>query len=303
METRHNNQNAAQHAAGNARLKVERVADLTRFRERAEPYLVRDEARHNLLLGILTTLTFTPNAYSTDPPYLALVTRDGEIEGVALRTPPFSLVLSEMAHPSAVDTLVAALPEENMAIPGVVAPVPVAEQFAAAWQTRTGHAMQRQMRHGVYQLRRVIPPPQVDGSARRARPEDRDLLIAWITDFGDEIGDPVVRNRVERDVERRFGEGNAGYWLWEVGGNPVSLTGYGGFTPHGARIGPVYTPREHRGHGYASALVARVSQEMLDAGRTFCFLYTDLANPTSNSIYRKIGYEWVCESEHWRTIE
>ena len=77
---------------------------------------------------------------------------------------------------------------------------------------------------------------------------------------------------------------------------PVSLTGVSGATPHGIRIGPVYTPSAFRGRGYASALVAEVSQEQLDAGRRFCFLYTDLANPTSNKIYQAIGYRPVTDA-------
>src|SRR5581483_201888 len=80
------------------------------------------------------------------------------------------------------------------------------------------------------------------------------------------------------------------FGVWEVDGEVVSMCGYGGPTPNGIRIGPVYTPPEHRGHGYASALTAEVSQHQLDAGRTFCFLYTDATNPTSNAIYERIGY-------------
>jgi predicted GNAT family acetyltransferase len=77
----------------------------------------------------------------------------------------------------------------------------------------------------------------------------------------------------------------------------VSLAGFGGSTPNGVRIGPVYTPPESRGHGYATSLVAHVSARLLERGRRFCFLYTDLANPTSNAIYERIGYERVCESD------
>ncbi|MBA3236059.1 MAG: GNAT family N-acetyltransferase, partial [Chloroflexi bacterium] len=80
--------------------------------------------------------------------------------------------------------------------------------------------------------------------------------------------------------------------LW-VDGEPVSLCGVGGPTPNGIRIGPVYTPPAIRGRGYASALVAAVSQAEIDAGKRFCFLFTDLANPTSNHIYQTIGYEPV----------
>jgi predicted GNAT family acetyltransferase len=83
--------------------------------------------------------------------------------------------------------------------------------------------------------------------------------------------------------------------IWEDG-DPVCFAGYGGETPNGARIGPVYTPPEHRRRGYGSVLTADLSQRLLDEGRSYCFLYTDSANPTSNRIYQAIGYERVCDS-------
>ena len=80
------------------------------------------------------------------------------------------------------------------------------------------------------------------------------------------------------------------------GGGGDGATGIvGGRTPNGTRVGPVYTPPEHRGHGYASALVAAASQAQLDEGIQFCFLFTDLANPTANHIYQAIGYEPVSD--------
>src|SRR6185369_491689 len=100
----------------------------------------------------------------------------------------------------------------------------------------------------------------------------------------------------ERAVDHGLGTRDAGVALWEDDGRPVSLSGWGGPTPNGIRIGPVYTPPEHRGRGYATALVAGLSQALLDRGRRFCFLYTDLANPTSNAIYERIGYVKVAES-------
>ena len=96
-------------------------------------------------------------------------------------------------------------------------------------------------------------------------------------------------------VDHRLGANDAGLVLWEDG-EPVSVAGYGGRTPNGIRVGPVYTPPELRGRGYASALVAGLSTMLLAEGRKFCFLYTDLANPTSNRIYEQIGYERVCDS-------
>ena len=88
-------------------------------------------------------------------------------------------------------------------------------------------------------------------------------------------------------------------YLWVDDGRPVSMTGAGGLTPNGIRVGPVYTPPGDRGHGYASNLVAQVSQAQLDSGRTYVFLFTDLANPTSNKIYQAIGYEPVNDFDEW----
>lgn len=78
-------------------------------------------------------------------------------------------------------------------------------------------------------------------------------------------------------------------------GGPASVAATGGPTPNGIRIGPVYTPPDRRRRGYASALTAATSQAELDKGRRFIFLFTDLANPTSNKIYRAIGYEPVID--------
>ncbi|NJR12386.1 GNAT family N-acetyltransferase [bacterium] len=68
-----------------------------------------------------------------------------------------------------------------------------------------------------------------------------------------------------------------------------------GLSPAGMRIGGVYTPPEQRGHGYASALTAALSQALLDDGLRFCTLNTDLKNPTSNKIYPAIGYYLVAD--------
>ncbi len=101
---------------------------------------------------------------------------------------------------------------------------------------------------------------------------------------------------MERTLESRFGIESAGFWLWEDGGQPVSLAGFSGPTPTGIRIGPVYTPPELRRRGYATTLVADLSAWLLERGHRACFLYTDLANPTSNRIYVEIGYERVCDA-------
>jgi predicted GNAT family acetyltransferase len=143
-----------------------------------------------------------------------------------------------------------------------------------------------------------VPPRPATGAHRPAGERDRELLLDWLRAFSSEaiVGD-TAETELQRMIDIRVTDDpDYGFVFWEDEGRPVSLTGFGSPTPTGMRVGPVYTPPELRGRGYASALVAEVSQAQLDAGRRFCFLYTDLANPTSNKIYVDLGYERVCDS-------
>jgi hypothetical protein len=151
------------------------------------------------------------------------------------------------------------------------------------------------MAQRIYRLTDLRPVREVTGRARRATEADRPLLLDWVRAFAVEAVPADAPGHPEDAVDARLRESAGGFMLWEHDG-PVSLAGWGGETPNGVRIGPVYTPPEHRGRGYGSAVTAAVSAEQLASGRQFCFLYTDLANPTSNRIYVDIGYEPVCAS-------
>lgn len=275
-------------------MDVEAVEGSDAFLERAGALLGADEARHNLAFGILSTTRAHPELY---PELRGWVVRDdGAAVGAALRTPPFNLVLVRPTDERALDALAEAITD---ALPGVVGAVPEVDALAAAWAGRRGVLPETRFEQGVYALRRVLRPRSAPGTMRLAVAADRPLLLRWVDAFAKEAlhdGPEADRARHEGSVDSRLTGGDAGFALWEVDGRPVSLVGFGGPTPNGIRIGPVYTPPEHRGHGYASALTAEVSQLQLDRGRRYCFLYTDLGNPTSNAIYTRIGYERVCDS-------
>ncbi|MCZ7588535.1 MAG: GNAT family N-acetyltransferase [Gaiella sp.] len=274
-------------------MEVELLTDAEAILERAGPVLLADEARHNLALGILSFTLEHPDVY---PEVRGWAVRErGTVVGAALRTPPYNLVLVRPQGPDALEALVAAIEDE---LPGVVGGVPEVDAFAESWSARCGVTAATRLDQRIYSLVEVVPPRRVDGAARLAGVADRPLVLGWITAFTEEAlhgGDDP--GRIERSVDARLGgEGSGGICLWEVGGEPVSLAGFGGPTPNGLRIGPVYTPPERRGCGYGSAVTAAVSQRALDRGKRFCFLYTDLANPTSNAVYIRIGYEPVCDS-------
>jgi hypothetical protein len=183
--------------------------------------------------------------------------------------------------------------------PSVVGALPEVDQFVAGWTERTDTTATVRFAQGIYALERVLPVPGASGAMRLQTPQDTELLIDWLRAFEAEALHTLGgggEDRARQVVEYRLRAERAGLMLWEDGGVVVSVAGFGGETPNGIRIGPVYTPPELRGRGYATALVAQLSSQLLAEGRRFCFLYTDLANPTSNAIYERIGYGRVCDS-------
>ena len=147
------------------------------------------------------------------------------------------------------------------------------------------------MRQRAYALESVTAPEGVPGSLRRARVADRDQMVDWMLAFEAEaMGSEAGWRDMRKLVDDMFTQSTRTGYIWEVDGKPVSMCQATGPTPNGIRIGAVYTPRDQRRRGYASAITAAVSREQLEHGRRWCFLFTDLANPTSNRIYRAIGY-------------
>jgi uncharacterized protein len=271
-------------------VQTQLLDDAADFLRRAEPLLLADEARHNLIFGIAGTLRDHPTHY---PEHRLWLVVDGDaIVGAALRTPPYNLVVA--GRETALEALALELDEE---LPGVVGAVPEIEAFADAWEARWGAAREVTMAQGIYALEELVEPARPPGAHRPATVTDRELLSGWLRDFGREAlpNEDFDEAQNERVIESRLSRTDAGFVIWEDG-DPVSLAGYGGTTPHGTRIGPVYTPPEHRGRGYGSAVTAAVSAERLAAGRRFCFLYTDRSNPISNRIYVALGYRRVCDS-------
>jgi predicted GNAT family acetyltransferase len=271
-------------------MDVRRLEDPAAFLDAASPLLLADEARHNLMLGIAGTLRDHPSHY---PEYgLWLAEDDRETVGAALRTPPHNLVVARPREESVLEALAAAIEDEP---PGVVAAQPEAGAFAAAWATKTGTTPRLKRGQGVFSLDRVEPPAPVSGRMRDAGIDDRPLLLEWFRAFMEEaIGESPDGASTAHAVDHRLEADSAGVALWEDG-RTVSLAAFGNPTPNGIRIGPVYTPPVHRRRGYASALVAELSERLLTE-RRFCFLFTDLANPTANRIYEQVGYRRVCEA-------
>jgi uncharacterized protein len=284
-------------------MQILRPESARAFLELARPLLASSpdaEARHNLMLGIAGTVTDHPDLYPTFLAWLAV--EDGTPVAAASRTPPFNAILADPVTPGALEAVIDAVTRDDPETPGLVGNVPHVHHAAERWAERAGVRTEVAQRQGVYALTEVLDVPGAGGGARRAVEADRGLLLDWLVAFVEEatLGPSRDPGHVERMLDARIGADDAGYWLWEEGGRPVSLAGYMGPTPGGIRVGPVYTPLEQRRRGYATALVAELSRWLLGRGHRACFLYTDLANPTSNAIYGKIGYRRVCDSAEIR---
>ena len=266
--------------------------DVREFRAHVESFLAEREAENNLPLGILAGIADGRQTFSDQPPMLVSVEAESGIELVALRTPPLNIVLSSARNHAAVAFLASRMHAEGHQLPGVTALAREADLFADEWSKLTGTTIRRAQSQRVYRLDRVNPLQHpVEGQLRACDASDRELVDLWLVGFNRDVGEGPVQASAARFIATT----NAGIFFW-IDQRPVAMAGFSGPTPNGIRIGPVYTPPELRGRGYASAAVAALSQRLLDGGRKFCFLYTDLANPTSNSIYQAIGYRPVCDA-------
>lgn len=265
------------------------------FLKRCGAYLKQHEAEHNLMLSLCQSAE--QKAARGETPDIRLVTLLND-EGVVLataQTPPLNLVLSRAAQPE-VEPLAGQLARLGASFPGIVGPSDVAGAFADAWVSLTGRKSIDYMDQIIYSLAKVQLPPAVNGAMRFARPEEAPLIADWIRGFSvdalpktEQLGEVEARRRADEVI--RAGR----IAVWEVDGRPVAQAAVSG-TSDVARISMVYAPPAERGRGYAKAIVAHLSQQQLSAGKKMCCLYADARNPVSNSMYRKIGYEFVGRS-------
>jgi uncharacterized protein len=271
-------------------LRLVRFASATDFSQHAETFLVRHEAENNLLLGIVSQLIRHPEVKTLRPsPYLSVVESNAGVLAVAIMTLTDRVALSYLEQPSAMGLLARDIYQAEPEAATVVGPAPAGQLFAEQWHAITGRAATMEASQRIYQLSRVRWPVAPPGAARPAEPGDIDLMARWLDEFSIEAhGKPGHQPLAV--AEQYFAVTTRGMYFWVDGSQRVSMAGYAGPTPNGIRVGPVYTPPEFRGRGYASALVARLSQDLLDGGRRYCFLFTDLANATANRIYQAIGY-------------
>ncbi len=245
--------------------------------------------------SIQSALVRAPKAFPT-PPDLFMVESSGQIQATGTRTPPYNLVLSKVLDRQAMDIIAEYFHQSPTPLPGINSFVPEAQAFTQSWQAHTGQASTLNMELRIHQLTQVQRPSQVQGFLRVASRRDRKQLLHWSEAFSLEtFGD--LEADIERILDLQLKRQNLYVWCDR---QIVSMVAGRLSQPGGGRIGPVYTPPEFRRQGYASACVAAVSQRLLNRDAHRCCLFTDITNPTSNHIYKTIGYEPVCDWHDYR---
>lgn len=271
---------------------VEFTEDPSEVLFRAGPFLRASPVEHNVILTLLEDRLARPQ-----PGRYWIARLDGEVCGVVFQSPTdFFATLSAIPGTVIAPTAVA-VAERAPDLPGVTGAAGDAARFAGAWTEVCSCAAQPFSGQRIYRLGALIPPAGVPGRLRSATGTEAALLARWVEGFGADTGevtpDPVAT------VERRLLADQV--LVWE-NGQPVAMAMRTAPVSSVVRVQAVYTPPEFRAHGYASAVVAGVSHRVVEFGST-AILYTDLANPTSNGIYRRLGYSATTEVLRYRFLD
>lgn len=261
--------------------------------EVAEP-LGAAGAEGELTLGLLRRLVDTPDAFGSEVTMIAGM-RSGRPVVFVLMTGDHPAQVAGFADPAEIGfgDLVAAMLDAGRRAPGVNGAGHVSEPFARAWSDVAGAQVAVRRDLHAFELRVVRPPAAPPGAFRTARAVDADLLERWTIAFAEDIDEPSSPADASQRVARLLS--NDDLVVWERDGELVSMAAVVRRTPWSSSVAYVYTPPPLRRRGYASAVVAELSQRELDAGQSWCSLFTDAANPTSNHIYTEIGYEPRCD--------
>ncbi|MCB2214363.1 GNAT family N-acetyltransferase [bacterium] len=245
------------------------------------------------MLGICEQLVREPDLYQ-DPFFAAVFDEaDDELLLAAVMTPPrFMILAGGEDFKKALPALIGHLQEHSIEPPGIIGPVQIGEAFADLWHNRTSQVADIDMQQRVYELRHVRLPKIPEGRFRLAHPDEAVLLAEWIKTFEEEALTEQIGRYVER-AKKFITRGDM--FFWEAQNELVSMAMKSRPLKNSITVSAVYTPPRHRQQGYATALVAQLSQHLLDMGYEFVNLFTDLDNPTSNSIYQKIGYHPVVD--------
>lgn len=263
------------------------------FLSKVEPLLLQREAENNLPLGVLERFVL---GREEGPCYTLRITKGEKTEYMALRTPPHLWILPSVRGDATPYIKAAArhLYNQECEVPGVIGDEKSTAAFVEEWTQLTSVIPRVHVQQGVHRLDELNDIPQSSGKLQGADMSHHSMVVEWMIQYGKETDEPLVVERAAELTESLIRDQRL--FLWLVDGIPVSMAGRARTTKNGATINAVFTPDSFKKRGYATQAVWHLTKNLLQQGYTFCSLYTDLANPTSNSIYKKIGYKKISDS-------
>jgi len=274
---------------------------ISTFLDEAGPMLYQHEPTNSLMVGLLEGFkTQAPKVH----PLLVRILENGKTvsAAVSFRLQPMNVIVTYSSEEQ-LRLLANHLKNTGEVFSGVVGPINESQKFADIWSAISGQKYELAMGQKIYKVEKVDFPKQMVGELKVATETDLDLVSKWVMAFVNEsLPNDRRTDQQWKDLSARMIQKKNAY-LWLVDGKIVSMANASRPTENGVSISGVYTPPDKRKKGYASAVVASLSQKMLDEGKKFCVLYTDLANPTSNKIYQEVGYREVCDSNHFNFVQ
>ena len=284
-------------------MDVKFYKDIKEFYGLVSPFLLRKEAENNLLFSILNRINQNPTRYGDDKPILIIVTDNSEIKLVSLRTPPYHLILSFTDDINAVYVLAKVLLQKNMELPGVLGFKEGAEKFVKVWCEGKNLRPHLTRNERIYKLEEVAEETLGNRELILGSQVHQSLILDWAEQFLLEAIPETGEEQFKRSQENLIEDIKKDQIYLLLDKNEiVSIVRNAGSTPNGNRVSLVYTPPELRRKGYATECVAKFSKQLLEEGNKFCFLFTDLSNPISNSIYQKIGYQPVIDVDEYKFL-
>lgn len=263
---------------------------LETFMKEAEPLLLKKETCNNLMLGILNRYVELRQSAIVSEGNYGIVYDGNEPIDAIMQTPPKNWIFADVENTpeTAMHEVANQLKKDGYDVPGVIGPNKGVEAFVAHWARETSNVPKLHMKQLIYQLDDVYPAPSSSGYLEKASEQHEPLIAKWLFQFGKETVEEITREKA-KEMAASFVDAGSAY-VWLVDDTPVSMLNRSRETKNGATVNAVYTPDDHKRKGYATSAIAALSQLLLDEGFRFCSLYTDLLNPTSNHIYKRIGY-------------
>ncbi|WP_173918483.1 GNAT family N-acetyltransferase [Halobacillus sp. Marseille-Q1614] len=283
-------------------MNIAQFKDIHQFKINTHPLLLEKESENNLPLGILGELSNNPSRYHHQETLLT-VEENSQPHYLTMRTPPHLWILPSVSGVSreAIKVLADYLYKNGQDVPGVLGAAHIVNWFVEEWTKRTGRRAELHMKQAIYELEQVNKEKKGDGKLAVAKSSDLNWISEWFEQFYKEAQElsqvPYAKQTAKRLLDAQK------VYVYQVNGKNVSMVCHSRSTINGATINGVFTPDQYKRKGYATSAVTQLSEKLLKEDKKFCSLYTDLSNPTSNSIYTKIGYKQVGESLVYHFLE